>query len=94
MVLSDGRSVDEPSRAALRRLVSDRVPVHVVPLGSADPVGDFAVRFADAPEIAFAGDITPVTVELERVGALDEATTATVRLVDRRTGAVLDERGE
>jgi len=94
VVLSDGRSSDELSRAALRRLQTDLVPVHTVALGSADPVGDVAIRRVDAPRVAFVGDITPVRVDLERVGrsAGGGVERVTVRLTDTLTGAVLDEQ--
>lgn len=94
VVLSDGRSSDELSRAALRRLQTDLVPVHTVALGSADPVGDVAIRRIDAPRVAFVGDITPVRVDLERVGRSAGAgpERVTVRLTDTLTGAVLDEQ--
>lgn len=92
VVLSDGRSIDEPSRAALRRLQTDLVPVHAITLGSPDAVGDIAIRRVDAPRTAFAGDITPVRVEVEHAGSLTGAGGATVRLVDTMTGKVLDEQ--
>ena len=91
VVLSDGRTVSEPSRAMVRRLQSERVPVHSVALGSADPVGDVAIRRVDAPRQAFVTDQTPVVVEVER-GSGSAATGARVKLVDQATGIVLDER--
>ncbi len=92
IVVTDGRSVDEVSRNALRRLQSERVPVHVLGLGSAESAGDLALRRVDAPGVAFAGDVTPVRVEIEQVGGEDSAGGALVRLVDRATRRVLDER--
>lgn len=93
VVLSDGRTPSEPSRAILRRLQADRVPVHTVALGSEAPIGDYAVRRIDAPRLAFLNDFTPVRVDLERVGAGGAgAGGATVRLVDKATGIVLDEQ--
>ncbi len=91
VVLSDGRSIDEPSRQALRRLESERVPVISVALGSETPVGDLAVRRVDAPRLAFVKDLTPVRVEIERTGG-GNVPTALVRLVDRGSGRVLDEK--
>lgn len=91
VLMTDGRSVDAPTRAALRRLRAERVPVHSVALGSPDPVGDIAIRGVDAPRTAFAGDVTPVRVTLDTLGtAPDEG--VTVRLVDNATGLVLDEQ--
>lgn len=92
VVISDGRSVDEISRNAVRRLTSERVPVHALALGSAESAGDIAVRRVDAPGVAFAGDVTPVRVELERAGGDGGAAGAMVRLVDRATRRILDER--
>src|SRR5690606_20500890 len=91
IIVSDGRSVDEPTRAAIRRLRAERVPVHVVPLGSPDPVGDLAVRRAEGPGVAFVGDVAPVTVDLERLGAA-EGIGGTVRMTDAATGLLLDEQ--
>lgn len=91
VILSDGRSLDEPGRGALRRLQAERVPVHVVPLGSDQPVGDLAIRRAEGPGMAFVNDIAPVTVDIERLGAAGGAG-GVVRLTDTRTGLVLDER--
>jgi len=90
VVLSDGRSGDEPSRSALRALQADRAPVHVVPLGSAEPVGDVAIARIDAPDAAFVEDLTPIRVRVERLGAGDGG--AVARLVDERTGITLDEQ--
>ncbi|MFG0283544.1 MAG: hypothetical protein ACF8R7_03910 [Phycisphaerales bacterium JB039] len=87
VIFSDGRSLDEPSRAALRRLEAEHAPVFVVPLGSADPVADVAIGQITAPAQAFAGDIVPVTVELERIG--EGRITGLVRLVDTATGLTL-----
>lgn len=92
VVLSDGRSVSEPSRAAIRRLQSDRVPVHTIPLGSDAAISDLAVRRVEAPRQAFVHDAAPVRVELERLGDSAATASATVRLVDSVTGLVLAER--
>lgn len=92
VVLSDGRSVDEPSRQTMRRLESERIAVVGVPLGSPDAVGDFAVRSVDAPRSAFISDVTPVRVEVDRAGDPAMPSEATVRLIDRDTGRVLDEK--
>lgn len=94
VILSDGRSITEPSRAAIRRLQSERVPVHIVPLGSESPIADLALRRIDAPRVAFVSDGTPVRVEIERLGAAADAapSSALVRLIDKATGLTLDER--
>lgn len=92
VIVSDGRSSDAISRAALRRLRSEQIPIHAVALGSPDPVGDIGIRFVEAPPVAFVGDLTPVSVTVERVGGGETATGATVQLLDADTGEVLDEQ--
>lgn len=91
VVVSDGRSADTPSRAALRRLRREAAPVFVIPLGSAEPVGDLAIRATRAPRLAFTNDRTPVSVEIERLGGEGQAR-GTVRLVDEATGLVIDQQ--
>lgn len=95
VILSDGRSIDEPSRSLLRRLESEKVPVFTVPLGSDRGVADLAVRRAEAPRTAFVKDSVPVDVEVERIGPVAPGAAsprATVELIDNATGAVLDSR--
>jgi hypothetical protein len=90
VVFSDGRSIDAPSAAALRRLVGERVPVHVVPLGSPGASTDVAIAQAVAPEAAFAGDQAPVQVRLDRRGPA-AGSSGVLRLEDRVSGEVIDE---
>lgn len=93
VILTDGRSVAEPSRAVLRRLEAEKVPVFTVALGSAGGLADLAVRRVEAPKAAFVRDAVPVEVEVERIGS--DANTdgaATVELIDNATGSVLDTR--
>jgi hypothetical protein len=95
VVLTDGRSIDEPGKSVLRRLEAERIPVFAVALGSADPVADVSVRRADGPRNAFVNDFVPVEVELERLGGLGGGPGGEkpkVQLIDTATGAVLDER--
>ncbi|MGD9689089.1 MAG: hypothetical protein AB7K52_00950 [Phycisphaerales bacterium] len=95
VVLSDGRSSDAPSRGVLRRLAAEKVPVIAVPLGSADPLADVAVRSAAGPGVAFVDDVAPVDVVVEHIGALPRgggSATARVQLIDSATGDVLDEK--
>lgn len=91
VLLSDGRSADQTPRAVVRRLESEQIPVFTVPLGSAEPLTDFAVARAEAPSVAFVLDVVPVAVEIvssgeDRGGPLP----ARVDLVDDATGLVLD----
>lgn len=69
VVFSDGRWSAPLDRAVLRRLEAERVPAFVVPLGSATPVADLALRRVQAPGIAFAKDVVPVTVEIDLAAA-------------------------
>ncbi|MDY7110015.1 MAG: hypothetical protein SYC29_15395 [Planctomycetota bacterium] len=92
IVLSDGRTSEPPGRPVRRRLLADGIQVFTIPLGSPHPLGDVAVRRADAPRRAFAGDRIPVRVQLDRAGAAAARMTGTVRLIDELTGRVLDER--
>ena len=92
VIVSDGRSADSVSRAALRRLRNEQIPVHAVALGSPAPIGDIAIRFAESPPVAFVGALSPVSVPVERVGGAEGAVGATVRLVDADTGETLDEQ--
>ncbi|MEQ8318022.1 MAG: hypothetical protein RIE77_00930 [Phycisphaerales bacterium] len=90
VVFSDGRSIDAPSAAVVRRLVGERVPVHVVPIGSPEAATDVALVQAVAPEAAFAGDQAPVRVRIDRRGPAG-GSSGVLRLVDRATDEVIDE---
>ncbi|MHC4975559.1 MAG: hypothetical protein ACYTF7_03015 [Planctomycetota bacterium] len=91
VVLSDGRSVDAPSRGVVRRLQSEIVPVHVFPLGSDISIDDLAIEEVVVPQSAFADDITPVGVRISRTLA-DTQQAVTVRLLDASSGDVLAQR--
>ena len=90
IMLSDGRSSDAPSRTALRRLESERIPVHVVPLGSRDAQADLALRRVAAPGLAFVDDTVPVTIEFTVSAGGRAMPEGVIELVDSTTGAVLD----
>jgi hypothetical protein len=96
VLLTDGRTStggDEPARALLRRLESEKIPIITVPLGSAVGVPDLAVRRAAAPRYAFVKDAVPVDVELQRTGPVPTITEPSlVELLDSATGTVLDSR--
>ncbi len=93
VILSDGRSIDSPSRATLRRLEAERIPIFAVPLGSPEPVTDFSIRRAEGPKSAFVNDFIPIEVEIERLGtAADSSAPAKVQLIDNTSGTILDER--
>lgn len=82
VVFSDGRTIDPPTRASIRRLRSDQVGVFTVPLGSDDALGDLAIRRVEAPRRAFVKDKVPVVIELDQLGTAAAGATATVKLVD------------
>jgi len=91
VVFSDGRSPAAIDPAVRRRLQSENIQVHVVPLGSSVPVGDLALGRVEAPRRAFVRDKVPVVVEVDAAsGAVPED--AVLRLVDEATGETLDER--
>jgi hypothetical protein len=90
LVLSDGRTTSAPDRTVLRRLQADAIPVFTVPLGSAEPMGDLALRRLDAPRRAFVRDKVPVVVEIDRFGSAVRDIGGTIRLVDDATGDTLD----
>lgn len=91
VAITDGRSLDVPSPGAMRRLAAERVRVIFVPLGGPGPLTDLALGEPDAPSEAFISDLVPVRIRLDRLGG-GEAAGATVRLIDLRTGLVLDQR--
>lgn len=93
ILLSDGRSSDRVGRATLRQLESRQIPVFPLPLGGESSLADLAIRRVDAPTAAFAGDIVPITVEVEALGLREgeQAPRARVRLLDAE-GNTLDER--
>ncbi len=90
VLLTDGRTTDTIPPAVLRRLEGERVPVFGVPLGSPDPVRSVAIDQTESPGVAFAEDAVPVRARIVWSGAAPDALRA--RLVDRASGAVLDER--
>lgn len=91
VVFSDGRATEPPARTLVRKLLAERVPVVVVPLGSETALADWSVRSATGPGVAFAQDVVPIEAVVERVGADTGGAPVKVQLVDTRTGDVLDE---
>ncbi|MFI4892901.1 MAG: hypothetical protein ACIAQ0_05620 [Phycisphaerales bacterium JB058] len=91
VLLSDGTSADAPSRRALQRLRSERIPVFVVPIGSPDRVSDLAIASVRAPAAGLINDRMPVTVDIDRLGS-GTTSGAWVELVDRDTGEVLERK--
>lgn len=69
VLLSDGRSFDAPTRDLINQLVERQIPIFPVPLGSAQGVPDLAITRVDAPQSAFVGDLLPIRVDVEALGA-------------------------
>lgn len=90
VLFTDGRTPQPPTRALLRQLEAAAVPLLVVPLGSGEEVGDLAVGRVESPTKAFAHDIVPIDVTIDRLGSTTGANGAEVKLVDALTGEVFD----
>ncbi|MCI0630009.1 MAG: hypothetical protein L0Y44_05070, partial [Phycisphaerales bacterium] len=90
VLFSDGRTDNPPSRALIRRLQADAIPVFVVPLGSDEPLGDLALGRVEAPRRAFVRDKVPVVVELDKFGSALRDQGGSVKLIDTATGEELD----
>ncbi|MDP1662947.1 MAG: hypothetical protein Q8L55_13610, partial [Phycisphaerales bacterium] len=91
VLLSDGRSALDVPRAVVKRLTSEKVPIVVVPLGSAEGLTDVAIGAIDAPPAAFVNDPVPVRATIARTGTRLPGP-AVARLLDRDSGEVLDEQ--
>lgn len=92
VLVSDGRSADEPSRALLRQLQGRQIPIFSVALGSDAPPTRIALKRVSSPSVAFVGDFVPVTVDLETIGTADALRGAKIDLVDESTGQILDSK--
>jgi len=94
VLMTDGRSRQDTGADIIRRLNRRAAPVFAVPFGADAPTLDLAVAQVDWPDKAFVNDTVPVTVYLEHDPAemKVEQKRVTVRLVDLRTGAVLDQK--
>ncbi|MFO0856210.1 MAG: hypothetical protein U0640_02495 [Phycisphaerales bacterium] len=92
VLLSDGRSFDAPSRELLNQFAERQIPIFPVPLGSPNALVDLAVTRVNAPQSAFLGDLVPVTVDVEALGADENSRiSGKVQLLDAN-GNVLSER--
>lgn len=92
VLVSDGRSMDEPDRAVWRALRAEQTPVITVPLGSEQPVGDLSIARVEAPPSAFTNDGVPVRVRIDTLVASDQQLGFTITLTDKDTGERIDER--
>lgn len=97
VLFSDGRSSETIGSETYERLGRSRIPVFVVPLGSADPPANLTL-VAQAPDKVFINDSVPVRTVVSATGAdgkllTGEAKPGTkVRLIDKQTGETLDEK--
>jgi hypothetical protein len=108
VLLSDGRSPDQPNGALLRQLEARGVPVFAVPLGSPKAPSDVAISRIEAPPGAFVGDYVPVSARVQLLTApkgvgsenistdkqsgAGEERTATVELVNQTTGEIVQSK--
>lgn len=92
VLVSDGRSADEPSRALLRQLQGRQIPIFSVALGSDAPPTRIALKRVSSPSVAFVGDFVPVTVDIETIGTAETLRGAKIELVDEATGQILDSK--
>ena len=90
IIFSDGRSATQPERNLVNRLQQEALPVHVVPLGSPEPVQDVGINDVSLPGRAFVRDAIPVIVDIE--SSSDRPDPVVVRVLDVETGEVLDRK--
>ncbi len=90
VLFTDGQTPQPATRAVLRQLEASAVPIIVVPLGSDAPVRDLAVGRVESPSRAFAHDIVPIDVTIDRLGEGGDGTAAEVKLIDALTGEIYD----
>ncbi len=90
VVFSDGRSDHGLKSRPIADIRSAGVKVIVVPVGSAEAMGDLVLESVTAPDQAFTGDRVPVQVAITRRGSTKEAFDIVLR--DRRTGIELDRK--
>ncbi len=98
VVFSDGHS-KESIRESTFKLFDPRTRIFVVPLGSAVEPAYIDFAHIDAPPDAFVKDVVPIDVSLNQLGGSEEARRNAripagtfIRLVDKTTGKVLDEK--
>lgn len=95
VLLSDGRSADNPDEQLLARLASEQIPVFTVPLGGEAGSIDRAVERVEAPRVVFAGDTVPVRAWARTTGVEPDDTGSAkpvrLELVDTATDRVLAE---
>lgn len=91
VILSDGRTPTPPSEDLLGQFQGRQIPIFVVPLGDPNSGADVAVVKVESPSAAFVNDPVPVNVSVSR-SAGDPPRDLKVQLIDKATGAVLDEQ--
>ncbi|MEQ9460833.1 MAG: vWA domain-containing protein [Phycisphaeraceae bacterium] len=89
VLVSDGRTHQPLPPALLQELEQAGAPVYAIAVGGDSSLGDLAVADVQAPEAVFLGDRVPVRVT---VRGHQEDSSARVRLIDKESGAVLDDQ--
>jgi hypothetical protein len=89
VLFSDGRASSPIDPALVRKLQAEKIAVFAVPLGSERPLDDLAIARVQAPTLAFAGDLVPITVDIARRGGSVPGAVVKAELVDGG-GSVLD----
>ncbi len=98
VLITDGRSPESTGVELVRRVAQRGTRVHVVPVGAAEPPFDLAVGQIEAPDQAFANDVVPISVSVDRSGGAaggasgGEPGGVRVRLMDVETGEEIDAR--
>jgi len=89
VLFSDGRASAPIDPALVRKLQAEKIAVFTVPLGSEKELDDLAIARVQAPTLAFAGDLVPVTVDVSRRGGVVDGARIKAELVNDQ-GTVLD----
>lgn len=89
VLFSDGRASAPIDPSLIRKLQAEKIAVFAVPLGSERELDDLAIAKVQAPTLAFAGDLVPITVDVARRGGSVPGATIKVELVDSG-GTTLD----
>lgn len=89
VLFSDGRASAPIDPALVRKLQAEKIAVFAIPLGSERELDDLAISRVQAPTLAFAGDLVPVTVEVSRRGGVTTGARIKAELVNDQ-GTVMD----
>ena len=94
VLFTDGRTPQATGADLVARLKQQRIGVYPVPLGSPRTPLNLVVSRVESPERAYINDTVPVTVSIDTYpqDAAIDRDRLSVRLVDKQTGRVLDEK--